>query len=242
MNYKAIIAYNGAYFHGFQRQSKLKSVQEEIEKTLSEIMKQKITIHGSGRTDAGVHAIGQVISFKSDQMVPCQNLKKVMNQKLYPYIYIKEIEIVDDDFHPRIKAIKKEYHYLVSINNYAPFKVDYQLFFHDRIDISKIRKAMKYIEGTHDFRSLGKSREYKSTIRTIESFTLDVDEGILTFKIIGDGFLHNMVRIIISLMLRVGEGKLQVEDVPVILEGKKRSLAPWVAPANGLYLYKVYYE
>lgn len=241
MKYKIIVAYDGAYFHGFQRQLNQISVQESLEKVLSQIMKEDILIKGAGRTDAGVHAVGQVISFDANQLVPCENLKKVMNKKLYPHIYIKQVEIADGNFHARKSANKKEYHYLVSINNFDPLKVNYQLFFHDHIDISNIRKAMKYIIGTHDFRSLGKCREEQNTIRTIESFELDVKEGLLTFKIIGNGFLHNMVRIIVALMLRVGEGKLQVEDVKKILDGKNRSLAPWVAPGNGLYLWKVYY-
>lgn len=242
MKYKLIVSYDGSYFHGFQRQLNLISVQEKIEQVLSEITKEEIKIHGAGRTDAGVHAYGQVISFKTTRTIPTDNLKKIMNKKLYPHIYIKQVEIASETFHPRIDAIKKEYHYLVSINNFDPLKVNYVYYFHDRIDISSIRKAMEYIKGTHDFKSLCKTTEDKTTIRTIEKFDLDVKDGILEFKIVGDGFLRNMVRIIIALMLRVGEGKIQVEDVKTIIDGKNRKLAPWVSPANGLYLWKVYYK
>lgn len=242
MRYKAVVAYDGSYFHGFQRQLNLISVQEQIEKVLSEITKEEIKIHGAGRTDAGVHAYGQVISFKTTRTIPAENLKKVMNKKLYPHIYIKNIEITDDAFHPRIDAIKKEYRYFVSINNFDPLKVNYFYFFHDRIDISAIRKAMEYIKGTHDFKSLCKTHDEKNTIRTIEEFNLTIKDGILEFKIVGDGFLRNMVRIIIALMLRVGEGKISKEDVETIIDGKNRKLAPWVAPASGLYLWKVYYK
>lgn len=242
MKYKMIVEYDGSYFHGFQRQSKEISVQEKIEQVLSEITKEEIKINGAGRTDAGVHAYGQVISCKTSRNIPPENLKKIMNKKLYPHIYIRNIEITTDSFHPRIDAIKKEYHYKVSINNYDPLKVNYYYFFHDRIDISKIRKAMEYIKGTHDFRSLCKTKEEKNTIRTIEKFDLIIKDGILEFTIIGDGFLRNMVRIIIALVLRVGEGKIKLEDVESIINGKNRKLAPWVAPANGLYLWKVYYK
>lgn len=115
-------------------------------------------------------------------------------------------------------------------------------FFHDRIDIAKIREAMKYIEGTHDFKSFSKNHEIKNTIRTIEKFSLNINDGVLEFSIIGTGFMYHMVRIIIALMLKVGEGKLQPSDIERIIEGKERKLAPYVAPAQGLYLWKVYYE
>ncbi len=242
MKYKMIVSYDGSYFHGFQRQSKLISVQEKIEQVLSEITKEEIKIHGAGRTDAGVHAYGQVVAFNTTRIIPPENFQKILNKKLYPHIYIRTIKIVDDHFHPRIDAIKKEYHYLVSINRFDPLKVNYQYYFHDRIDISSIRKAMEYIKGTHDFKSLCKTTDEKNTIRTIEEFDLEVENGILEFTIIGDGFLRNMVRIIIALMLRVGEGKIKADDVLKILEGKSRKLAPWVAPACGLYLWKVYYN
>ena len=101
---------------------------------------------------------------------------------------------------------------------------------------------MTYIVGTHDFKSLSKNKELKTTVRTIKSFDLHIEGTRLTFKIIGNGFMYNMVRIIIALMLKVGEGKLKVEDVPRILAAKDRTLVPWVAPARGLYLMKVFYE
>ena len=241
MRYKLTISYDGAYFHGFQRQKDLISVQEEIEKALTIIMKEPITINGSGRTDAGVHAKGQVIDFKTIQNVPCKNLIKIMNKRLYPHIYVIDAEVVDDNFHSRIYAVRKEYHYLVSINTFDPLKANYITFFHNRIDIEKMKKAMTYLVGEHDFRSFAKTQDDDNTIRTIESFELDVNDGILEFKIVGNGFMRNMVRIIVAVILRVGEGKLQVEDVRKILEAKSRSKAPWVAPAQGLYLWKVEY-
>ncbi len=242
MRYKMIVSYDGSFFHGFQRQNNYISVQEVLETKLSEILKTDIIIKGAGRTDAKVHAKGQVVHFDSIQYIPVENLKKIINKKVYPYIYIIKIEIVDENFHSRINAIKKEYHYLVSINTFDPLKVNYMHFFHDRINISKIREAMKYIEGTHDFKSFSKNHELKNTVRTIESFDLDVEDGILEFKIIGSGFMYNMVRIIVALMLKVGEGKLEPLDIKKIIDGKERRLAPYVAPPQGLYLWKVYYD
>ncbi len=237
-----IIAYDGAYFHGFQRQTKLISVQEVLEDVLTEILKTKVIIHGAGRTDALVHAYGQVVHFDSIQLVPPKNLKKILNKKIYPHIYVSDIEIVDETFHSRKSAKGKEYHYVVDIGEFNPLQDNYVLYYHNRIDIDKIKEAMTYIVGTHDFASLTKNKELKTTVRTIKSFELEVIGTRLTFKIIGNGFMYNMVRIIISLMLKVGEGKLEVSDVPRIIEAKNRRLVPWVAPARGLYLMKVFYE
>ncbi len=236
------ISYDGSFFHGFQRQTKYISVQEVLEEKLSEILKLDITVHGSGRTDAGVHAKGQVIHFDSSQYVPPLNLMKILNKKVYPHIYVTSSEIVDESFHSRKSAISKEYRYYVSINTFDPLKVNYMHFFHDRIDISKIREAMKYIVGTHDFKSFSKNKTVKTTVRTIEEFELNIIDGVLEFRIKGTGFMYNMVRIIIAIMLKVAEGKLEPSDVLRIIDGKERTLAPWVAPASGLYLWKVYYE
>lgn len=242
MRYKITISYDGSYFHGFQRQNKYISVQQVLEEKISEILKTDVIIKGAGRTDAGVHAKGQVAHFDSTQFVPPTNLKKIINKKVYPHIYVTDVEIVDETFHSRINAKKKEYRYYVSLNTFDPLKANYMHFFHDRIDIAKIREAMKYIEGTHDFKSFSKNHEIKNTIRTIEKFSLNINDGVLEFSIIGTGFMYNMVRIIIALMLKVGEGKLQPPDIERIIEGKERKLAPYVAPAQGLYLWKVYYE
>lgn len=242
MRYKLTISYDGTFFHGFQRQDNYISVQQVIEENLSEIFKHEIIIKGAGRTDAGVHAKGQVAHFDSHQVIPVENLRKVLNKKIFPHIYITNIEIVDDNFHSRIHAIKKEYRYYVSLNTYDPLKTNYMHFFHDRVDISKIREAMSYIVGTHDFKSFSKNHEIRNTVRTIEQFTLNVNDGVLEFSIIGTGFMYNMVRIIIALMLKVGEGKLEPTDIKKIIEGKDRKYAPYVAPAKGLYLWKVFYE
>lgn len=239
--YKMIVSYDGAFFHGFQRQPKDESVQATLEDVLSLIFKKKMIIHGSGRTDAFVHAVGQVVHFDSDQVIPCNNLKKVINKHVFPHIYIKDVTYVDDTFHARKSVVKKEYHYKVSINEFDPLLANYYLFFHDRINISKMREAMKYIVGTHDFKSFAKLNK-KTTVRTIESFDLDVHDGILEFKIVGNGFLYNMVRIIVSLMLKVGEGKFEPIHIKEILDGKDRSLAPFVAAPQGLYLWEVTYD
>ena len=242
MRYKMIIQYDGSKFHGFQRQKGYNSIQETLEITLTEILKTPVVIKGAGRTDAGVHAVGQVVHFDSPQLVPEKNLKKIVNKKVYPNIYIKSVEYVDETFHSRVSSTKKEYRYYVSLNEFSPFKSEYLHFFHNNIDLDKIRKAMTYIEGTHDFKSFSKNHVIKNTVRTIELFELNVEDNILEFRIVGTGFMYNMVRIIVALMLKVGEGKFQPEHIKDVIEGKDRKFAPYVAPPQGLYLWKVYYE
>ena len=171
-----------------------------------------------------------------------EKIKKVLNKSLTPHIYIKDVKCVNTEFHSRVSAISKEYHYLVDIGEFCPLKSNYRHYFHNRIDIDKIKEAMSYIEGTHDFKSFSKNHIIKNTVRTIESFKLDVDGTLLTFKIVGTGFMYNMVRIIVALMLKVGEGKFEPAYIQKVLDGKDRALAPYVAPANGLYLYKVNYD
>ncbi|HPN89864.1 MAG TPA: hypothetical protein PK169_00600, partial [Bacilli bacterium] len=127
-------------------------------------------------------------------------------------------------------------------NESNPLEAMYKHFFHSHIDIAKIKEAMGYIVGRHDFKSFSKNKLIKDTVRTIESFELEVKNNELIFKIIGDGFMHNMVRIIVALMLKVGEGKYEPSAVKQIIEGRSRKLVPYVAPASGLYLVKVYYE
>ena len=242
MRYKMIVSYDGSYFHGFQRQKDYVTVQEVLEKTISEIAKETVTVKSAGRTDAGVHALGQVIHFDIANHIPPKNFAKVLNKKLFPHIYIKEAYIVDETFHSRKNAIKKEYHYIVSLNEFNPLEAMYKHFFHSHIDIAKIKEAMGYIVGRHDFKSFSKNKLIKDTVRTIESFELEVKNNELIFKIIGDGFMHNMVRITVALMLKVGEGKYEPSAVKQIIEGRSRKLVPYVAPASGLYLVKVYYE
>lgn len=240
MRYKLVISYDGTTFHGFQRQTKLVSIQGTIEAALKLIFKKEVLIKGAGRTDALVHAVNQYAHFDTDIYIPPQSLKKVLNKRVSPYIYIKEVEITDETFHARLSAKKKEYRYIVSLNEYDPLKANYQYFYPYKLDISKIKEAMTYIIGTHDFTSFSKKKE-DNMIRTIESFDLSIENNILTFSIIGDGFLHNMVRIIVALMIKVGSGKIEPKEVINIIESKNRKLVPWTAPAQGLYLYNIWY-
>lgn len=242
MRYKLTISYDGSYFYGYQRQNNKITIQEEIEKCLSIIFKTKIEIKSAGRTDALVHAINQVAHFDSSQLVPTKGLLKAMNKMLMPHIYIKNIEIVDESFHSRFSAIKKEYRYYISTNEFDPLKSSYIYYYPYEINITKIKEAAQSFIGTKDYISLSKGHDKENTIRTIESLEIKEDNGIYEFKIIGNGFLRNMVRIIVALLLKVNEGKVDIKTINEIIESKDRKKVPWTAPACGLYLYKIYYE
>ena len=242
MRYKLTISYDGSYFNGYQRQIGLPTVQGKIEEALKIIFKEDITIKSAGRTDTGVHAINQVAHFDSDINVPIKGLKKVLNKSLQPHIYIKDINIVDETFHARLSATSKEYHYYISTNEYNPLKSSYVYYYNHNIDIDKIKKAMNCFIGTHDFKSLSKGHDKEETIRTIYSFDVAEKSGVYEFIIIGNGFLRNMVRIIMAILLKVNENKISIDDVTKIINEKNRKTAPWLAPAEGLYLFNIFYN
>lgn len=242
MRYKMIITYDGTFFSGFQRQSNLETVQSKVEEKLKIIFKSEIEIKAAGRTDVGVHAIGQVIHFDSDILIPINNLRKVLNRSLAPHIYIKKIEITTIEFHARFSPHMTEYHYLISTNEFDPLRANYYYFYNHVLNLDLLKKACKLFVGTKDFKSLCKGNSKENTIRTIYYFDIEEEEGVYKFIIKGNGFLHNMVRIIIALLLKINENKISIQELENIIEGKNRKLAPWTAPGCGLYLYKISYE
>lgn len=242
MRYKCTVSYDGTLFHGFQVQTNLRTVQEEIENVLKVICKKNITIYPSGRTDTKVHALGQVFHFDTDIDMGEWNMQNAINSRLPRDIYIKEVEKVNDDFHARFSAHKKEYHYLIALDEYNPLKQNYLYYpSYKNYDIELMKEASKIFIGTHDFKSFTKNHSIDNTIRTIYSIDFCIEQNILTIKFVGNGFLHNMVRILVAMLFMVGINKTSKEKLQSILEAKNRQLAPKIAPANGLYLYKVYY-
>lgn len=242
MRYKCLVSYDGTHFHGFQAQQELRTVQKEIEDVLFVIMKKPIAIHCSGRTDTGVHAIGQVIHFDCDIDMGNWNMQNAINSRISKDIYIRSVEKVDDRFHARVDAIKKEYHYIIDFGEFNPLLRNYRYYcrYHN-VDREFMEQAAKLYIGEHDFRSYTKNKKKENTIREIFSIDFVWDLDLLTIKIVGSGFLHNMVRILVAMWLEAARGKYSLEDLKAITEQKNRVFAPKIAPANGLYLYKVYY-
>lgn len=241
MRYKAIVQYDGTNFHGFQTQNNLRTIQQEIEQVLLIICKKKITIHSSGRTDTGVHALGQVFHFDTEIAMQEWQMKNAINSRLPRDIYIKEVEIVDDSFHARYSVHKKTYKYVINLNEYNPLKQNYCYYYKYKLDISKMMEASKIFIGEHDFKSFTKNHITENTIRTIYDITFDIKDNEVSIYFTGNGFLHNMIRIIVAMLIEVGNERLTFQELENILKQKNRTLAPKLAPANGLYLVNVEY-
>ena len=241
MRYKCLVSYDGTMFHGFQVQGELRTVQSEIEKVLIIILKKKVRIYGAGRTDTGVHAIGQVFHFDTDIDMKADNMCNAINSRLPKDVYIKTVEIVANDFHSRFSAKSKVYRYLIDIGEYNPLLINYRYYYRYKIDIEKLVSASKIFIGKHDFKSFTKNHKISNTTRTIYDLNISVDNSLITITIHGDGFLHNMVRIIMAMLLEVARGKITKEELQMILDSKNRKLAPKTSPPNGLYLVEVIY-
>lgn len=245
--YKAIIAYDGTNFHGFQSQPGGRTVQAEIEKTLARINNgQPIAIIGSGRTDAGVHALGQVIHFDYPHTRPVEKLRFALDTQTPADIAVKHVEQVPDTFHARYNVVAKTYQFHVDIGKpRSPFRRFYASYFPYPLDLEKIQRALPDLLGTHDFTSFcasGSSVEDK--VRTIYEASLIVNEAgdELTFTFSGNGFLYKMIRILVGTLLKIGNNRLEETAIPAIIAAKDRNLAGPTAHPEGLYLTEVVYE
>ncbi|MGE8207277.1 tRNA pseudouridine(38-40) synthase TruA [Heyndrickxia sp. NPDC080065] len=243
--YKCVISYDGSGFSGYQVQPNGRTVQGELEAALKKIHKgEEIKVTGSGRTDAGVHAIGQVIHFDSPLNIPLGRWPIVMNSTLPDDISIKNMKIADSGFHARYSVAQKEYHYKVHTSLFRdPFKRHYSYHFPYSLDYSAMEKACNYLIGTHDFTSFCSAKtEIIDKVRTLQEIHFSKENDELEFTFVGNGFLYNMVRILMGTILEVGMKKKSPQDIPIILEKKNRAYAGKTAPAEGLYLWKVYYK
>lgn len=242
--YKIVVEYDGSHYSGWQRQPKQKTVQGEIEKAIKKLFDEQVVIHGSGRTDGGVHAYGQVASFMTHYYLPAEKVTYVLNNFLPDDIRIIETEEKNSDFHARYSAIGKEYVYKIYTgDDHLAFKTKYYHILDKPLDLNLIKEAMTYFLGTHDFQAFKSAgSKVMRTERTILEFDLDVRDEQLIFSIHGNGFLYNMVRIIIGTLIKVGLGEIKPTDIPELLKMKDRSKTRYTAPAEGLYLNKVYYK
>lgn len=244
-NIKLIIEYDGKNFAGWQTQPGKVSIQSEIERAIKEVTGEEVDLTASGRTDAGVHAIGQVANFHTNTKIETQKIPYALNSKLPKSIVIKAAEEVPERFHSRYLCKGKTYRYVIN-NNEFPSALNRYREFHisQKLDVSKMREALKYFEGTHDFKGFKSSggSEKKTTVRTLTKLELKECDGIIKVELSGDGFLYNMVRIIVGTIVDVGLGKIKVEDIPEIIESKDRTKAGKTLPPHGLYLVQVRYE
>lgn len=245
--YKALISYDGHDFAGFQRQPRARSVQEEIEKTLTRINKgQPIVIHGAGRTDSGVHALGQVIHFDLPSARDEEKLRFALDTQTPEDIDVISVEEVTEDFHARYNPHSKTYEFLVDIGRPKnPMMRHYATHYPYPLEIPLMEQAIKALEGTHDFTGFtasGTSVENKVRTITTASLTFDAQRNFLVFTFSGNGFLYKQIRNMVGTLLKIGNKRMPVNQIERILEEKNRQLAGPTAAPNGLYLKEIIYE
>lgn len=243
-NIKVLLQYDGTNYHGFQRQiSDLPTIQQAVEDVLSELTKHRVTITGAGRTDAGVHAMGQVFNFKTECSIPVERLPLAMNRLLPSDIVVLSAEEADLNFHAQFNAKKKTYRYHI-YNSRIPSAFDRLYSYHvpQKLDIDKMMEAASHIVGEHDFSAFrAAGSKAKTSVRSIFRLNIENTQPHVFITVEGNGFLYNMVRIITGTLLYVGKGKLAPEDVQKFLEEGRRENAGPTVPPQGLCLMRVEY-
>ncbi|UCD78028.1 MAG: tRNA pseudouridine(38-40) synthase TruA [Desulfobacterales bacterium] len=243
-NFKIIIEYDGTRYHGWQRQREDRTIQQEIEIALSTMTARQITLNGSGRTDAGAHALGQVANFRCETDLSPEVFQKGLNSLLPDDIVIKDCRLVDESFHARYDVKGKVYHYRI-LNRQVPTAIgrQYAWYIRRKLDTAAMRSAISHIIGSHDFKSFeatGSPRSH-TTRNVMAAEIIENTGGSIIFKIEADGFLRYMVRNIVGTLVDVGLGKISADEFKKILESKDRSQAGATAPAHGLFLMEVKY-
>lgn len=243
MNYKIVIAYDGTTFGGWQVQPNAPTIQAKIEEKLLILFKRPITIVGSGRTDAGVHALGQVAHFHFDGPLFPLHFLRSMNALLPQEIRLLSVESVPDEFHARFSAKGKIYHYHLAIDPIVlPFNRLYCYHPRGRLDIERMKRAAPYFIGTHDFTTFANTGgDNERPIKTIWRLDLVDEPGGVRFEFEGDGFLYKMVRNIVGTLIACGHSKVDPDEIPSLLLAKNRQEAFAAAPPQGLFLVKVLY-
>ncbi len=246
MRYLMTFSYDGTNFSGYQKQPRERTIQSELEKALKEVNgNKKVEISASGRTDAKVHALNQKAHFDLDKEIEETKLAKALNSLLPDDIYIKKIDKVSDNFHARFSAVGKEYIYVINMGEYNPLERNYVYQYNKKLDVSEIARAMKYLEGTHNFKSFTKTDEEKDDyVRTLSQTNLirdTKDVNKITLVFVGTGFLRYMVRNIVGTLIEIGQGKMKSEDIIDILNKEDRRSAGKTANPEGLYLKNVFY-
>lgn len=239
-----IVAYDGTNYCGWQVQPNGITIQGELNRCLSELLGEEIETIGASRTDAGVHAMGNVAVFDTNTRIPGEKISYALNQRLPEDIRIQLSEEMPLDFHPRYCDSVKTYEYRI-LNRKFPVPTErlYSYFYHYKLDVEKMRAATSYLIGRHDFASFcGSGAQVKSTVRTIRSIEIERYEDMITIRISGEGFLYNMVRIIAGTLIEIGNGQYPPERMKKILDARDREYAGPTAPARGLTLLGIQFE
>ena len=242
-NYRILVGYDGTKYRGWQVQKNTElTIQGKIQTVLERLVHHPVEVIGSGRTDAGVHAIGQVANFHMEEMDKTE-LLETLNRYLPEDIAVYRLEVVDERFHSRYHAESKTYRYRIHTSIIPNvFERRYVYNYTETLNVANMRQAAEFVIGTQDFRSFcGNRHMKKSTVRTISSIDIRQTGSELTIDYTGDGFLQNMVRILTGTLIEIGNGTRQPQEMASILAGKDRSLAGYTAPPQGLALLEVRY-
>lgn len=243
MRYKVTLAYDGKNYAGFQSQTNAVAIQDIVERAIERVFGEKIRIIMSSRTDAGVHALGQVFHFDSDKEKDEGKLKFSLNSLLPDDIHVTQVKQVSRDFHARYSVKKKTYEYLINIGEYDVFLKGraYQCFY--KLDVDLMKEGAMLFVGEHDFTSFNTSslKEYPNQVRNITEFSITRKKDLLKIRVTSSGFLRNMVRIMVGTLIDLGRGKKSLEDVKNMLEYPNKSTRRYNADPNGLYLVKIFY-
>jgi tRNA pseudouridine38-40 synthase len=242
-NYRLLIRYDGRPFCGWQRQPNGRSIQQCLEEACGRLCGGECKVDGAGRTDAGVHAAGQVACVRMAARLSTAEIKRAMNASLPPEIRVTAISRAEPDFHARKHARQKTYRYLIITGRRrSPFAPFYATWLPQRLDLDRMREAARYLTGRHDFKSFqAAGSSVKGTIRNLSRLEIKSGGGMISITAAADGFLRHMVRNIVGTLIEVGRGKLEPEEMGAILAGVDRKLAGPTAPAEGLTLLRVDY-
>ena len=243
-NIRIKVAYEGTRYQGWQKQeSSENTIQGKLETLISRMCNEEIAIQGSGRTDAGVHALGQVVNFHTNSLMATEDMLAYMNQYLPEDIAVIEIQEAAERFHSRLNARGKRYSYRVW-NSVVPnvFYRRYAYTVTDTLDIEAMRDAAAHMLGEHDFKSFTSAKKgKKSTVRRIDKIDIVKEGNLITFIFEGNGFLYHMIRILVGTLLEVGRAERKADSIPKLIEARNRELAGALVPGKGLILEEVFY-
>lgn len=243
-NLKVYTAYRGTRYHGFQRQNNALAVQEVLEKCVSKVLNEQASIIGCSRTDTGVHANSYCFNVHTGSKINCRGFVRGVNGELPDDISILSCEDAPEDFHARFDCVGKEYIYKIHASESKnPFAADLAYHYRRPFDLEAVRKAAAHFVGEHDFASFcSDSANVSTTVRTIYSFKIENSGDSVTMLVKGNGFLYNMIRIMVGTLVDVSEKLISPDDIPDILLAKDRLRAGRTALARGLYLNRVFYS
>ncbi len=242
LRYRATVEYDGSEFLGFQYQACGRTVQGEIEKALEKVTQQRVRIVGAGRTDAGVHAVGQVVAFNVVWRHSAEELQRALNAVLPMDIALRDCKVTHFGFHPRYDALWRQYRYTVWNGPVrSPLWQRYAYHVPEPLDVPAMQKASQYLLGSHDFAAFGKAPQGSNTVRRILQAEWLIEGKRLMFDITADAFLRHMVRAIVGTLLQIGRGQRAPEEMAVLVQSGARRLAAPPAPARGLCLMSIGY-